>query len=160
MTERYKASPALEGFILDRAPRHHASPDAPNDFEALVAWFYASKVGDSMPVHDGANDKTIYSHQRYNLAMRAWHDRVHIDENLGFSKLDELKVCSEQIRIAMQHKVMYRLTEEDFSAIRCDIAGQVLYYYKHKEYVNDQALFVGACMERGIFETLRKGGKF
>jgi hypothetical protein len=52
---------------------------------------------------------------------------------------------------------MLGLTEEDYMVLTADISGQVLYYYKYNEYVNDQALFVAACLENGIFNTLDSG---
>jgi hypothetical protein len=113
-----------------------------------------------MPVYDGGSDKTIYSHARYNYAFRAWHDKVHLELDAGFGKLDEIRVCNEQVRQARARFVMLALSEEDIRAVIADVAGQVLYYYKHGEFVKDQALFVGACLEDGIFTTLDSGVRY
>jgi hypothetical protein len=154
MAKPYKASAALEALILNMAPRHRPSRCAPDSFTKLKAWEAQSVPGEAMPVYDKGCDRTIYSHPRYNYAFRAWHDRVHLDINAGFGKLDEIKVCNEQIRQARQRSVMLGISEEDIRAITADVAGQVLYYYKYGDFVNDQALFVGACLEDGIFTTL------
>ena len=153
----YRASVALEALVLNMAPRHHTDEYAPSSFKALKAWDSHADPTDSMPVYAGGCDNTIYSHPRYNYAFRAWHDRVHLDLDLGFGKLDEIRVCNEQVRQARARSVMLGLNEDDIRALTADIAGQVLYYYKYNEFVNDQALFVGACLEHGIFTTLESG---
>ena len=160
MTTPYKASAALESLVLNMAPLHHPTKHAPDSFTELKGWASASRPGDSMPVYNGGCDNTIYSHPRYNYAFRAWHDQIHLDLDLGFGKLAEIKVCNEHVRQARARSVMVGLNDEDIRAIYCDVAGQVLYYYKYKEFINDQALFVGACMENGIFSTLDSGVRY
>lgn len=161
MTDRYKASPTLEAFVLNQAPRHHPACDAPNSWTALKAWGYDAKPGDSMPVYDGGSDKTIYTHARYNYAFRAWHDKIHLDSGLGFNKLAEVMVSNIHVRQARRAMIMFNLTEEDFKALRYDVAGQVLYYYRYNEYVNDQAAFVQACFDNGgLFNVINSGVKY
>lgn len=160
MTQPYKASSNLESFVLNQAPRHHPACDAPDSYAGLVAWNDAAKVGDSMPVYDGGSHNTIYSHARYNYAFRAWHDRIHINLGLKFTLVDEIKVSNEHARQMASHRVMFGLSTEDSKAMRADVAGQVMYYYKYGEYVRDQALFVGACMESTIFLTLASGVRY
>lgn len=160
MATPYKASRALEALVINMAPRHHPSRCAPDSWSLLKAWKKQSVPGESMPVYDGGSDKTIYSHARYNYAFRAWHDKVHLELDAGFGKLDEIRVCNEQVRQARARFVMLALSEEDIRAVIADVAGQVLYYYKHGEFVKDQALFVGACLEDGIFTTLDSGVRY
>ena len=156
----YRASAALESFVLNQAPKHHPDPYAPGSWKSLRAWSRHATPNDSLPVYQGGCDRTIYSNPRYNYAFRAWHDKIHLDLGLSFSKLDEIKVCNEHVRQIREHAIMFNLNEDDVRAMHCDVAGQVLYYYKYNEFVNDQALFVGACMENGIFSTLDSGVRY
>ena len=156
----YRASRALEALVLNMAPLHHPSEYAPASFTALKYWDKHAEPSDSMPVYDGGCNNTIYSHPRYNYAFRAWHDRVHLDINAGFGKLDEIKVCNEQVRQARRRQTMLGLTDDDIRALIADVAGQVLYYYKYNEFVDDQSMFVADCMDDGIFTTLDKGARY
>lgn len=158
---RYRASTALEAFVLNQAPRHHSDSNAPSTFTELIDWRAWASDTDSMPVYDGGSELTIYSHDRYNYAFRAWHDKIHLDLNLGFGKLDEMAVCAEHVRQMRAHQVMFNLTDEDIRALQYDVAGQVLYYYNRKEYVHDQARFVQVCFDnRSMFKVIRSGVKY
>lgn len=158
MKLRYKARPQLESFILNQAPAHFPTKEAPNNWDELKRQWARCGPRDRVPVYDGGCDRTIYSHPRYNYAFRAWHDKIHIDLDLSFSKMDELRVCNEHLRQMRDHMAMFNLNDEDSAAIQYDVAGQVLYYYKYKSYVYDQAAFVQACFNEGsLFEVLRSG---
>jgi hypothetical protein len=154
MIKPYKASAALEALVLNMAPRHHPAPDAPDTWRKLLQWKDTSTPSSSMPVYSGGSYDTIYSHTRYNYAFRAWHDSIHLNIFAGFTRLDEIRVSNEHVRQAKERAVMFGLVDDDFRALRADVAGQVLYYYKYHSYVNNQAEFVGACMANGIFNTL------
>jgi hypothetical protein len=156
----YKASKALEALVMNMAPRHRPTRCAPDSFTKLKAWEAQSVPGEAMPVYDRGCDKTIYSHPRYNYAFRAWHDRVHLDLDAGFGKMDEIRVCNEQVRQARERFVMLGLNEDDIRALTADVAGQVLYYYKYGEFVDDQSMFVADCMDDGIFTTLDRGVRY
>ena len=161
MSCRYMASAQLESFILNQAPPHHPTSNAPSSYEELRAWHDRTHGVQSMPVFDGGCDNTIYSHARYNYAFRAWHDQIHIDLGLTFSKLDEIRTCNEHIRQMTAHRAMFNLTTEDVRAIRYDVAGQIMYYYTHKKYVKDQARFVQACFDaRSMFHVIQSGVEY
>jgi hypothetical protein len=165
--KRYAASPQLENFILNQAPLHHPSVDAPNGYGELMQWYQDNRGYDhpnytmpSIPVFSGGSEATIYSSNRYNFAARAWHDSIHINKRLDFSMADEIKVMNEQVRQMKQRAVQFQLSNDDYQAIKYDVGGQVLYYYKHKEYVKDQAAFVQACFDEGMIQTVAQGVRY
>lgn len=137
-----QASYTLERTILKNAPRHHATPDAPNTWKDLRAWWEAKgRHGESMPVFDGGCDQTIYSQPYINHAFRAWHDKIHLENNLNFSQTGEAQTAF--IHMAACDN------ETDALTIFADVYGQVLYYQKTGQFVENQAEFVGQFIKQG-----------
>lgn len=131
-------SKECEQAILALAPKHHACADAPSNIKELREWYKSNTLNvDSLPVYDGGSDDTIFGSREVNFAFRAWHDALHLENNLGFSQEDELTM-------AMLHCKELRLmgiSEDDCDLMFNDVAGQVLYYYNSKEFINNQQHF-------------------
>ena len=132
---------ALNDFILNIAPYHFGTPDAPNTWEGLQA----VKDMSPMPVFDGNCENTIFESKTVNLAARAWHDSVHLKHDLSFSLQDEIRVARIQCA---------QLIDAGLSSfthlIWLDVVGQILYYDKHKQYVPNQKAFVDYLMLNGF----------
>jgi len=140
----YRASAALEAFILANAPTHHACPDAPSTFEALKAVY---RPGESLPVFDGGCDHTIYSAPAVNHAFRAWHDKTHVENGYGFDDSGEASVAV----VHHLQAIAAGLSREDVRALWFDTRGQSLYAAEHGgEFPTDQSAFVAACFRDGI----------
>ena len=154
MAEAYQASPALERFIVDAAPLHYVTDDAPSTYAELKPYYDALVAGDPIPVYDGGSAYSIYSQPSINHAWRAYHDGIHLVHELGFNLEDEMQACEVQIGHMKQYSDEYDFGEEDYAAVRADIVGQAMYYAKHKRYVTNQAAFVQSCLDRGIAATI------
>lgn len=137
-----QASHTLEQTILRNAPRHYATPDAPNTWKELQDWWESKgKYGEPMPVFDGGCDQTIYSQPYINHAFRAWHDMIHLKNGLSFQPEDEAKTAF--IHMAACDNVADALT------IFADVYGQVLFYQKTGQFVENQSQFVGQFIKKG-----------
>lgn len=124
-------TPSLEQTIISSAPSFYCvSESAPNTFEELKE----QCTTETISVYSGGCSKTIYSTPEVNLAFRAWHDYVHLNSNLNFSKESEIEVAKIQCAQCTN--------EEDKRLLWADIAGQVWYYYKFSTFVFDQKAFV------------------
>jgi len=83
----------------------------------------------------GASDRTIFVEPRINHYFRAWHDYIHITENLGYDFIGESAVCSIQ---------MAQLPFDwgyERALVQSEIVGQALYYMKYNEFIDDQRGF-------------------
>lgn len=146
---RYKASAALEAFIVTSAPPHYATPDAPSTFAELTA---AHAKGGPLPVFDGGCDRTIYSTPAVNHAFRAWHDSLHVTLAAQFDEDGEWSVAAAQFSAAH----CAGLPRGDCDALLFDAWGQVLYARQHAgNFPTDQAAFVAACFAHGIDAAAR-----
>lgn len=143
-------SEACERFIHRVAPRHHADADAPGTWSALRRWAAKSRLGsDSLPVFDGGLDHTIFTVRSTALAMRAWHDALHLQFNKDFSVEGELYLARAQRAILRANGFLLK----DRSLIYLDTAAQTLYYERHKKYVVRQRDFVLAAWNWWDTET-------
>lgn len=97
-------------------------------------------------IYNGGCDQTIYPRPQDNYLARAWHDSVHIQNNLGFSKADEIKAA----RIQVEQLRTIKAPTIVINAIWFDIVGQIEYYYSKKKYVKNQRQFVQNCLDHGI----------
>ncbi len=132
----------LEQYIVQHSPRHHVTPNAPSTWDELREWNDTHIVGvHSMPIWDGASDKTIWSTPAMNAAFRAWHDAIHLYHGLSFEFYDELEAARKQS--GMVRKEMGGLWADKAAAVVwAETAGQTIYYRKHGEFPVDQRAFV------------------
>ncbi len=156
MTKEYRASAQLEALILRCAPSHHATPDAPDTFEKLEAWYIMHKLGltpASLPVYDGGCDNTIYSTPAVNYAFRAWHDILHLNLDAGFDADGERRVSDFHISVAASQG----LSHEDCLALYYDVWGQFVYSQHHAgQFPTNQAAFVAACFDIGLAFAVKR----
>ena len=125
---------------------YHATADAPESFKALKE----QTRNRCIPVANYGCDKSIYSHS-VNVMFRFYHDAVHLEHNLGFNFDDEMAVAD----IHMADAKAYGLSDLAMQALVADTRGQVGYYFKHKEFVDNQAAFVSSCLDLGINNAMR-----
>ena len=150
--KRYYASAALEAFIVAKAPRFIALPDAPSTLANLKA-FAKAYPGFPLPVSSAFSDGTIYSTARINFAFRAWHDSLHLQLNAEFDADGELLVArahEQAVRDAIKAG-SHGLTELDCCALFFEVWGQFRYSQEHGgAFPIDQAAFIGACFSDGL----------
>lgn len=118
--------------------------DAPESFQKLKSF------GKQFPVANYGCDKSIYP-KDVNIAWRFWHDCMHILYEKNFSKDAELFVMDRQLAYAKRLGVS-QLALDIFEA---DMKGQVLYYAKHGEFVDNQKAFVQSCLKVGIKNAIK-----
>ena len=85
-----------------------------------------------------------------NIAFRFWHDCVHCELKRDFSYWGEHAVIEYQAK----ELVHYGISDGAMDIFMADTLGQVMYYYQHKEFVQDQARFITACLTQGIIKAV------
>lgn len=149
----YRASRALESFVLASAPAHYATPNAPSTLADLQAWKAQAQPGEPIPVFDGGCDRTIFSSPAVNHAFRAWHDSLHLEHGFGFDKPGEYGIAGLHAELA----AAAGLDAFDQRALLFEVFGQFNYAEVFGEFPTDQALFVGRCFGLGIRGAIRMG---
>ena len=108
--------------------------DAPNNYKDLLTeYHYCINGGRNFRVSSESSENTIYSSPYINYAFRAWHDRIHCENNLNFGLHDEIIVGQLQAR-----KLDNLLAT---CILFADTAGQRIFYHRHKQFVQNQKLF-------------------
>ena len=85
-----------------------------------------------------------------NIAFRFWHDCIHCELRRDFSLAGEKAVIEYQI----QELFEYGISNGAMNIFMADTIGQVRYYYKHNEFVKDQARFITACLTQDITKAI------
>jgi hypothetical protein len=143
----YRASPALEAFILARAPEHYPTPYAPSSLADLERYRYSV----ALPVSGEHSALTIYSCPEVNYAFRAWHDRLHIELNAEFDADGELAVARAHEQAVRDAIKQGQLTELDCCALFFEVWGQFRYAQEHGgSFPTDQSAFVASCFSDGL----------
>jgi hypothetical protein len=88
-----------------------------------------------------------------NMKFRAVHDWIHITNNLDFSTKAEILVAEHHVAFAMK----IGLSDLAIQLLEIDTVGQILYYDKHKEFVNNQSNFVMSQWNTMTVNGLWKG---
>lgn len=84
----------------------------------------------------GASNNTIFAVPEVNYYFRAWHDLTHIENNLGYSYLEEFIVCE----IQKNELPKYWILEQKL--VHAEIIGQGLYnFYNSGRFVQCQRSF-------------------
>lgn len=137
MLEPYKASPALEAWILRAAPAFY-------EVQREVSWaeLLSERAGSwRIPVSTRDCEHTIFSSVRVNCAMRALHDHVHLTLDRGFDFESELAVSDVTAHLARAA----RLPEDDILALQWDGEGQTRFHRAHGEFPKRQDLWAVVC---------------
>lgn len=91
----------------------------------------------------GASDKTIFASAKVNHYFRAWHDYIHVTENLGYDFIGESAVCKiQQAQLPLDWGFERALVDSE-------IVGQALYYMKYNEFIDDQRAFTLQFLTNG-----------
>ena len=153
MTTFEKAIEELKGLVLmgaieciNRDWSFKLSSKAPESYKELQKY----KVSKVIPIADYSSDTSVYG-KNYNTLFRFWHDVCHLENDASFSKEGEYKAIDAQAK---------RLKEMGASGLAMrifliDTKGQVDYYFKHNEFVNDQQRFMRDCLKYGIEEAIQ-----
>lgn len=83
----------------------------------------------------GASDRTIFGEPTVNHYFRAWHDYIHITNNLGYDFVGESIVCEIQKSMLPIDWVLER------NLVHAEIIGQAQYFMLNGEFLNDQRKF-------------------
>lgn len=131
---------------LSRGWAYRPTDNAPESFKELKA----KTVGGVIPVADYGCDKSIYKDASINIKFRFWHDVTHLELDQGFSVSGETSVIEAHMAEAKEFGLSYLALE----ILKADTIGQVLYYDKFKEFVNDQSAWLDSCLQHGIKKAL------
>ncbi len=149
-----QASEALCAFVRKQAPPHYATPDAPDNWDALQRVYRRrGNRAINLPVFDGGCEQTIYPDAATNHAFRAWHDSIYLANGYSFSRADEIKVGL----IHMQQARRAGLCKADQDMLVADTIGQIEYYHKFGRYVVNQSKFVSDVLSLGLLNVLKSG---
>jgi hypothetical protein len=133
----YKASPALEAWILRAAPSHFL-------VDRDVSWeeLQNDRAGDyPIPVSTLNCEHTVFSSVRVNCAMRALHDHVHLTLGRGFDFESELAVSDVTSLLAR----VSGLPEADIRALEWDAEGQTRFHRALGYFPKRQDMWAAEC---------------
>ena len=138
----------LSNYVLRTAPRHHTAADAPNTWQALLDWHRATcnDTMRSLPVYDGASERTVYVTPAANHAFRAWHDATHIRLNADFTYAGEKLTAERQTSEAKEHGI----SELAQLMLWYDTYGQVELFQQRGGFAANQLAFVSDCIRQGL----------
>lgn len=83
----------------------------------------------------GASDNTIFGEQRINHYFRAWHDYIHLTNNLGYDSVGESIVCDIQTEQLPTNWLFER------ELLHIEVVGQIHYHALNHKFVEDQRQF-------------------
>ena len=153
MTLRH-AIEELSTFIMVQADMcksrgwsYKATENAPESFKDLKA----QTTHKCIPIANYGCDTSIYDDNTINETFRFWHDVTHLELDVDFSMQGEYAVIDEHLKAAKQYGLSLLATRILF----IDTAGQVEYYNKHSEFVQNQKSFLNACISKGINSTIK-----
>jgi len=99
----------------------------------------------SFPVYSGHSDTAVYATVDDNVRFRFIHDVVHIENNLGFSYEDEMKVALIMLAEAKEAG----LSGLALSILSAETAGMAKYNKKFKDFPENQEAFIHSCVQHG-----------
>ena len=141
-----KLSKETESILLIMAPAHYASSNSPTTYETVKE---QAKTG-IYHVFSGGSTDTIFSDRKYQYAYRAWHDSIHLHNEIPFDMQSELKVAKLQEEIALQNGV----SKKDAMILKYDLECHIEYYYAKGEHPVMQIELIQDCLTNGIQETV------
>lgn len=122
---------------------YYTTNDAPESFKELKE--QSGITGKCLPIANYGCDTSIYGDAAINERFRFWHYVTHLQLNEGFSKKGEYAVIEQHLKEANE----YGLSALATAILRIDTKGQVDYYFRHKEFVQNQDAFLDTCLQRG-----------
>ena len=140
-------------FLLDMAlkARHRGwsfttTDKAPESYSALKA----ASVDKCIPIADYGSDTSIYG-KEINTLFRFYHDVTHLENDWSFNKASETLTAEKHKADA----IAFGLSPLALKILWADTFGQVEYYFKRKQFVNNQLDFVYMCLQVGINTACR-----
>ena len=125
---------------------YHLCENAPERFKGLKE----KTLNYNIPISKEGSNKNINGSEVNNV-LRFWHDDTHVTLNKSFSEKGELAVIKEHLKDGKE----YGLSNLALFILKADTEGQVKYYFKHKEFVNNQAAFIDTCIQYDIKHAMR-----
>lgn len=152
--EKANAIREISSFIMAKANECYAKgwcyftdSDAPETYKALKE----HKKSKLIPIASYGSSTSIYGCKEVNEMFRFWHDVVHLELDIDFSKKGESRVAREHIKQGQA----YGLSSLALSILHADTKGQIDYYFRHKEFVGNQDAFVDSCLKHGISTAIK-----
>lgn len=143
----------LAGFVHSMANNllksgwsYTATSNAPESFKELKE----TTVGKHILVANYGCDSSIYLDDETNILFRFWHDVHHLELDVNFSKSGEYQAISKQLEQGLD----YGLSNLALTMLYYDTIGQVEYYFKHKQFVNNQYNFCKLALGLGLTRAL------
>lgn len=137
---------------------YYLTESAPSTFKELVEYRHCNVL----PVFSGGSDKTIYKHAYQNYNFRFVHDLHHIKLNKDFSfEGEKMTIKSHFEKFRRWSFTASSITDcvirrDALKLFLADTIGQIKYYYREGEYVDNQLEFSIALMKYTDFEKLTK----
>jgi hypothetical protein len=100
-----------------------------------------------LTIYNGNSDTSVYSDPQSNIRFRFIHDVVHLENNLGFSFDDEMKVA--QVMFAELEAIGVKLSDIASRILTAETAGMNLYAMRHNSFPVNQAAFIDSCLNKG-----------
>ena len=119
----------IKNLIIQYTP----CSDAPNNWKTLSKYTHK----DTIPVYSGASKTAIYS-EAGNIAFRAVHDYFHLLLRADFSQSGERRAIMQHARELKE----LGCSPQALKVFLHDTWSQVKYYYKHKQFINNQSAFI------------------
>jgi hypothetical protein len=142
--ERFKRAVFnLQTILMSLNLEYVALLDAPNTFEKVKQSFLDTNL---YIVYSGGSENTIFTDKKFNYLFRAWHDALHIKNNLSFSFKDETILgniqANEARNIAIELKMSLEEARDVADVVHAEVVGQIEYYQVYRNYVDDQKKYV------------------
>ena len=142
VAELAKAFEHMRNKYIKKGTTYNVTDKPMNGYRAMQAQYDTTN---HITVSSEGCDTAIYGTVP-NIAFRFWHDCVHCELRQDFSYHGEQAVILYQ----WDELKAYGISDGALAIFEADTIGQVCYYYKHKEFVKDQARFITACLTQGI----------
>ena len=144
---------ALHGYYL--------TDKAPSTFKELIEYRHCNVL----PVYVGGSENTIYKHAYQNYNFRFVHDLHHIKLNKDFSfEGERITIVShyEKLKKWLFDACVFDCPKSDIHFIKeqvlklflIDTMGQIQYYYREGEYVDNQLEYAMSLMKYTDFKKL------
>ncbi|TFV62037.1 hypothetical protein E4P41_08535 [Geodermatophilus sp. DF01-2] len=141
------ATSEVVGFAWD------GRADAPSVYPQLRrAVHHSLQTGESLPVSNENTESVIYASCEVNLALRFWHDVLHVLRGLDFSPPQELQLA--MIHLAALEKAGFGQDSLEYRMFHADLVGQVHLIAIGKRFPVDQRQFVERCLNEGMEHAL------
>ena len=146
VAELAKAFEHMRNKYIKKGKSYNVTDKPMNGYKAMQAQYDTTN---HITVSSEGCDTAIYGTVP-NIAFRFWHDCIHCELRRDFSLAGEKAVIEYQI----QELFEYGISNGAMNIFMADTVGQVRYYYKHNEFVKDQARFITACLRQGITKAI------